>query len=454
MATHITTHLPAQKTFHYLRGVPLLGNMPDFKRDRLGLFQRMARTADVCGMHFGPFTGVLFNKPEHIQSILVQHTYTFDKGQALHQILRPIIGDGLISSEGDFHRRQRKLMAPAFQPRQIANYAEIIGHYGEKSLQTWADGAVIDLIQQMSSITMSVIGKTLFGADVFSATDELGAAMLTAFEYVSHVILTPFRFPYSWPLPHNHRMRKATGLLRSYIQRFIDERRGNQHAHNDFLSLLLQARDDNDRPMSDEQVMTECLTLFGAGYETTAASLCWTWYLLCQHPEIYCKVQHEVDSVLQGRTPTYTDLEQLPYCLQVLKEALRLYPPAYTTYRGALDDIEIDGYQIRKGWAILLAPYTLHRREDVFPQPERFDPERFEPAREKLLPRHAYIPFGAGPRICLGLHFAMMESHLVLATLAQRASFALLPGQTIKPDLIDHLVLRPAGNLYATVKKR
>ena len=371
MATHITTHLPAQKTFHYLRGVPLLGNMPDFKRDRLGLFQRMARTADVCGMHFGPFTGVLFNKPEHIQSILVQHTYAFDKGQALHNILRPSSVMALISSEGDFHRRQRKLMAPAFQPRQIANYAEIIGHYGEKSLQTWADGAVIDLIQQMSSITMSVIGKTLFGADVFSATDELGAAMLTAFEYVSHVILTPFRFPYSWPLPHNHRMRKAAGLLRSYIQRFIDERRGNQHEHNDFLSLLLQARDDNDRPMSDEQVMTECLTLFGAGYETTAASLCWTWYLLCQHPEIYCKVQHEVDSVLQGRTPTYTDLEQLPYCLQVLKEALRLYPPAYATYRGALDDIEIDGYQIRKGWAILT--------RSVYATPPR---GRFPSARE------------------------------------------------------------------------
>jgi cytochrome P450 len=249
-------------------------------------------------------------------------------------------------------------------------------------------------------------------------------------------------------------MRKAAELLRTYMQRFIDERRANPGTRHDFLALLLEARDDEDQSMSDEQLMAECLTLFGAGYETTAAGLCWAWYLLCQHPEIYGKVQHEVDTVLQGRTPTYADLEHLPYCLQVLKEALRLYPPAYATCRRTLDDIEIDGYRVPKGWAVLLVPYTLHRREDAFPHPEVFDPERFAPAREKLLPRYAYVPFGAGPRICLGLHFSLMEGHLLLATLAQRVNFSLLPGQSMNPDLVDHLVLRPAGNLYATVEKR
>lgn len=454
MTTHIATRVPAQKTLHYLKGVPLLGNLPDFTRDRLGLFRRMARTADVCGIHFGPFPGILFNTPEYVQSILVQHAYAFDKGSAVHNIVRPAIGNGVVASEGDFHRRQRKLMAPAFQPRQIANYADIIGHYGEKTLQTWTDGSVIDLNQHMSNITMSVIGKTLFGADVFTATGELGAAMLVTFEYVSHAFSAPFQLPYSWPLPRHRRMRKAAALLRSYMQRFIDERRANPGAHDDFLALLLQARDDENQPMSDEQVMTECLTLFGAGYETTAAALCWVWYLLCQHPEMYRKVQLEVDSVLQGRTPTYADLERLPYCLQVLKEALRLYPPAYATCRRALDDIEIGGYCVRKGWAVLLVPYTLHRREDAFPQPERFDPDRFAPAQEKLLPRYAYIPFGAGPRICLGLHFSLMEGHLLLATLAQRVSFTLVPGQTMKPDLVDHLVLRPAEHVYARVTQR
>ena len=312
MTTHLTAHLPAPKTFHFLKGVPLLGNLPDFTRDRLGLFQRMARTADVCGIHFGPFPGILFNKPEHVQSILVQNAYAFDKGSALHKIVRPAIGNGLVSSESDFHRHQRKLMAPAFQPSQIASYAEIIGDYGERTQQSWTNGAVIDLTEQMSHITMSVISKTLFGADVFTTTGELGAAMLTTFEYVSHAFSAPFQLPYSWPLPRHRRMRKAAELLRTYMQRFIDERRANPGARHDFLALLLEARDDEDQSMSDEQLMAECLTLFGAGYETTAAGLCWAWYLLCQHPEIYGKVQHEVDTVLQGRTPTYADLEHLP----------------------------------------------------------------------------------------------------------------------------------------------
>lgn len=454
MTTQTTTHLPGQKQFCFLKGSPLLGNLPDFTKDRLALFRRMARAGDVCGIHFGPFPGVLFNKPEHIQSILVKHAYTFDKGPAVHRILRPSIGDGIVSSEGDFHRRQRKLMAPAFHARQVANYAEIIGYYGEQIQQTWDDGSVIDLNQHMSNLTMSVIGKALFGADVFTKTGELGAAMIMLFDFVSHNLSAPIQFPYSWPLPRHLRMRKAVGTLRTYMRRFIDEWRCDPRERNDFLSLLLQARDENGQPMSDDQVMTECVTLFGAGYETTAAALNWTWYLLCQHPEAYHKVQQEIDNALQGRTPTYADLEHLPYCLQVFKEALRLYPPAYATCRRALQDIEIDGYHIPKGWAVLLVPYALHRREDYFPHPETFNPERFTPEREKLLPRYAYMPFGAGPRICLGLHFAMLEGHLLLATIAQRTRFSLVPGQTIKPDLADHLVLRPASMLYARVTKR
>jgi len=242
--------------------------------------------------------------------------------------------------------------------------------------------------------------------------------------------------------------------LRTRIQRFIDERRNSPVERNDFLSILLQARDEDGEPMSNEQVMAECLTLFGAGHETTATALSWTWYLLCQHPERYQKVQQEVDSVLQGHTPTYADLARLPYCLQVFKEALRLYPPAYAFSRRALRDVEIDGYQVPKGSVVLLAPYTLHRREEYFPEPEQFDPGRFTPEREKQLPRYAFMPFGAGPRICIGLYFAMMEGHLLLATIAQRASFSLVPGQTIEPDPVHHLALRPAGVVHVTVKKR
>ncbi len=454
MTTQVETTIHKPKTLRYLSGYPLVGNMPDFSKDRLGLLKLMAQKGDVYGMHFGPFPAILFNKPEHVHSILVEHAYDFDKGIAIHNTFRPTIGDGIFSSEGDFHRHQRKLMSAPFQPRHIASYADIMGYYGEQIQQTWPDGAVIDVNQQMTNLTMSIIGKALFDADVFTETDELGAAMTVTTEYVSHTLSTLLPPPYSWPTPRNRRTHKAAQVLRTRIQRFIDERRNSVVEGNDFLSILLQARDEDGKPMSNEQVMAECLTLFGAGHETTATALSWTWYLLCQHPERYQKVQQEVDSVLQGRTPTYADLARLPYCLQVFKEALRLYPPAYAFSRRALRDVEIDGYRVPKGAVVLLAPYTLHRRGEYFPEPEKFDPERFTPEREKQIPRYAFMPFGAGPRICIGLYFAMMEGHLLLATIAQRASFSLVPGQSIEPDPVHHLALRPAGVVNVTVKKR
>jgi cytochrome P450 len=396
----------------------------------------------------------LFNKPEHVHSILVEHAYDLDKGGAVHSLARPVIGDGLSTSEGDFHRHQRKLMAPSFQPSHIASYAEIMGYYGEHIQQTWPDGATIDVNRHMTNLTMSIIGKALFDADVFTETDELGAAMIIVLEYFSHGISTIWPLPYNWPLPRNRRTHKAVQVLRNHMQRFIDERRHHPTECNDFLSILLQARDEDGAPMSDEQVMAECLTLFVAGHETTATALAWTWYLLCQHPLSYQQVQQEVDRVLQGRTPTFDDLARLPYCLQVFKEAMRLYPPAYIAARQALREVEIDGYRLPKGRVVLLAPYTLHRREEYFPEPETFDPARFTPQREKQLPRYAYLPFGAGPRICIGMYFAMMEGHLLLATLAQRVSFTLVPGQIIIPDPLHHVTLRPTGAVQVTVKKR
>jgi cytochrome P450 len=428
--------------------------MPDFLKDRLSFLQRMAHEGDVCGMHFGPYPCILFNKPEHVHSILVEHAYDFDKGLAIHNLFRPVFGNGIFSSEGDFHRYQRKLIAPSFQPRRIASYADIMGYYGERIQQTWTDGAVIDVNRQMTDLTLSIIGKALFDADVFTETDELGAAMTTALAYVTHGFSVLLPLPYSWPTPRNRRTHTAVQVLHNHIRRFIDERRSNPTERNDFLSILLQARDEDGQPMSDEQVMAECLILFVAGHETTATALTWAWYLLCQHPEWYQKVQQEVDSVLQGRTPTYADLAHLPYCLQIFKEALRLYPPAYAMSRQALHDVEIDGYRISKNWIVFLAPYTLHRQEEFFPEPEHFDPERFSPEREKLLPRYAYLPFGAGPRICIGMHFALMEGQLLLATLAQRVSFSLVPSQTIVPDAAHHLTLRPTGAVHVTVKKR
>ena len=454
MATALKTDTDNPKKFHYIQGLPFLGNLLEFNSDRLGTLQRVAQAGDVYGLRFGPFPVILFNKPEHVHALMVEHAYDFDKGVAIHNTFRPTIGDGIFSSEGEFHRRQRKLISPPFQPRHIASYAETMGHYSEQIQRTWSDGSVIDVNQQMTNLTMSIIGKTLFDADVFTETDELGAAMTTLFGYITHRLSLLVAPPYSWPTPSNSRAHRAAALLRNRISHFIEVRRNHPIDRNDFLSILLQAKDEDGNPMSDEQVMAECLTLFGAGHETTATALAWTWYLLCQHPEIYEKVQQEVDNTLQGRTPSYADLAHLPYCLQVFKEAMRLYPPAYVFSRLALRNMEVDGYMIPKGFTVMFAPYTLHRRTDYFPDPERFDPERFTPEREKQLPRYAYLPFGAGPRVCIGMYFAMMEGHLLLATLAQRVSFSLLPDQAIKPDPIHHLTLRPAGAVNVAVRKR
>ena len=454
MATQIKPETDTPKQFSYLKALPVLGNLPDFNKDRLGLLKRMASAGDVYGLHFGPLPAIMFNKPEHIHSILVEHAYDFDKGLAIHNTFRPAIGDGIFSSEGDFHRHQRKLISPPFQPRHIASYAETMSYYSEQIQKTWPDGSTIDINQQMTNLTLSIIGKALFDADVFSEADELGAAMKATLYYITHSLSSLFPAPYNWPTPINRRAHKAGEIIRSYISGFIQERRNNPSDRNDFLSILLQARDDEGKPMSDDQVMAECLTLFGAGHETTATALTWSWYLLSQHPEVYQKVQQEVDSVLQGRTPEYADLARLPYCLQVFKEAMRLYPPAYSFSRRALRDVEIDGYQVKKNMVVLLTPYTLHRREEYFPNPEAFEPERFTPEREKQLPRYAYMPFGAGPRICIGLHFAMMEGHLLLATLAQRASFSLVPGQNIVADPVHNVALRPRGVVNMIVSKR
>lgn len=442
------------RTVPFLQGHPLLGNLPEFSRDRLGLFRRAAMLGDVSGLHLGRLPVIFFNRPEDIHCVLVERADDFDKGYLIHQVFRPLLGDGLFSSEGTLHRRQRRLMAPAFQPRTIAGYIDTMGFYGEQLQQRWFEGSKINLNQQMTTLTMSIIGKALFDVDVFNETHELGAAITATTAYATRAISRLLPVPYSWPTPLHRRTHRAVARLRQMLQDLIDERRSAPERRRDLLSLLLQTCTEDGEPMSDEQVMAECQILFVAGHETTATALAWSWYLLCLHPPIYARLQAEVDRVLRGRTPTVDDLPSLPYCLQVFKESLRLYPPAFMIVRQALRDLDIHGYPVRRKSLVLISPYTLHRRLDCFPDPESFNPERFSPEREKHLPRGAFLPFGAGSRICIGMHFALMEGQLLLATLAQRVHFRLVPGQRILADPEHHLTLRPASPINVSVSRR
>lgn len=453
MATQVTAK-PGKTipTFHEL---PVIGSMFTHQRDRLNLYVRLMEAyGDIAHIQYGPFPVVIMNSPELIHGVLVEHANDFDKGEGTRKAFQPIIGDGLFISDGELHRRQRKLMAPSFQPRHIINYADSMVSYGEQIQQGWQDGAVIDINREMTHVTMSIVGKVLFDADVFTEADELGAAMTVVLEQTNYTLSHILALPLSWPVPRSIRTRKALAVLDKRIHQMIDERKANASERNDFLSVLLESKDEDGNSMSDKLVRDEALTLFAAGHETTSTALTWAWYLLTKHPEVYQKMQQEIDSVLQGRVPTHADLARLPYTLQVLKESMRLYPPAYAMVRAALHDMDLDGYPIHKQDVIIIAIYATHRRADFFPDPEKFEPERFTPEREKQLPRYAYMPFGAGPRICIGNHFAMMEGHLLLATLAQRVTFELVPGPEAVPDPTKTITIRPQNSMKMIVRRR
>jgi cytochrome P450 len=438
-----------------LRGEPFWGSMARLNKDRLGFLQEVVRqSGDVGSFRLGPVRTILINAPHLIQAVLVEHGASFGKTPPVLRSLRLMIGENLLTLEGDPHRRHRKLMAPALTPRHIAGYAGTMVDYAARVQQAWADGGVIDLVKESTALTMSIGGKTLFDIDVFDETSALGAAIANNMAYLNYLISHFITPPLWWPTPRHRRARATIALVNQRVHAMIAERRGapDLNQRSDLLSRLVQARGEDGTGLSDQEVFHEALTVFAASHETTAKTLAWTLYELARHPPIAARVQAELDTVLQGRTPRYSDLPRLPYTLQVIKEALRLYPPAYVISRQALRDVMLDGYRVAKGTAVFLCVYTMHRRPDLYPQPETFAPERFSAENERRLPRHAYLPFGAGAHICLGGHFALMELHLVLATWLQRHGITLMPGQTIEPA--PAFVLQPARAIMAITHRR
>ncbi len=453
MATQVK--VAATKPIPTIPELPVVGSLMVYNHDPLNFNLRaFDKFSDIVKFHFGPFPAILINAPELARSVLVEHVYDFDKGESMHKAFQPIIGNGIFISEGDFHRQQRKLLAPSFQPRHIAGYADTMAVYSEQIQQGWPEGMTIDIGQQMTYLTMSIVGKVLFDADVFTETDDLGAAMSTLFSFANYSLSHLFPIPLNWPVSRSRQARKALTVLDGRIQKMIEVARESGEERDDFLSVLLKSKDEDGHGMSDKQIRDEVLTLFGAGHETTATALTWVWYMLAQHPALYDNVIAEVDTVLQGRTPTYADLAKLPYSLQVLKETMRLYPPAYAVSRVALHDMEIGGYPIHKKEAVIISIYAIHRRADLFSDPEKFDPDRFTLENEKQLPRYAYMPFGAGPRVCIGNHFALMEGQLLLAALAQRVRFTLVPGQHPLPDPTKTITTRPDKDIKMVVSRR
>jgi cytochrome P450 len=317
----------------------------------------------------------------------------------------------------------------------------------------WAEGEAINLADEMIRLTLWIVGKVLFGADVLGEASELGEALTYTFRHFVDEMTNPVHLPQSWPTPQNRRAREAVARVDATIYRIIEERRRTGEESSDLLSVLLHAQgEDGSVSMSDRQVRDEAITLFIAGHETTATALAWSWYLLSKHPDVYARMRAEGDRVLGGRLPTIADLPNLPYTLQIFKEALRLYPPSYAFTRRAISPVQLGAYHIPRGATIVISPYTLHRRPILFPDPERFDPERFTPQQEQSIPHYAYIPFSTGSRICLGMHFALLEGHLILAALAQHVVFEFAGTRSIEPEPL--LTLRPKGGVPMVVRRR
>jgi len=436
------------------KGTWLTGSLAEFRRDVFGFYERCARDFGPC-VSFRPGWHLvcLLNSPEFIEHMLANTTQNFSKHNYIMRMLVPLLGNGLLTSEGSFWLRQRRLAQPAFQRQRIAAYGETMVAYTQRMVDRWQEGETRDLHGEMMRLALEITAKTLFGADVANESRAVGEAL----EILMHDFLARWdrllTLPLWIPTPGNLRIRRSRQRLNEIIYQIIKQRRTTGENLGDLLSLLLHARDEDDGTgMTDRQLRDEVMTLFLAGHETTANALGWIWYLLAQNPEVETALAAELNNVLGGRTAAAADLPQLPYTEAVVLEALRLYPPIWWFGRLALHDFEIGGFRVPGGTMVLVSQWLMHRDPRYFEEPLRFRPERWLQGLAKQLPKYVYFPFGGGPRICIGKDFAMTEIALVLATVVPRFRFSLAPGQAVEPR--PAVSLRPAGGIQAVVHKK
>ena len=408
---------------------------------------------DIAHYRIGPQHLFLFNHPDLIRDVLVTNQKNFHKSRGLERAKR-LLGNGLLTSEGEFHLRQRRLAQPAFHRQRIAAYAATMTDFAGRTRSQWTDGATVDMHTEMMRLTLGIVAKTLFDADVDSEAAEIGSAMTAAFESFNYAMLPFTEYLDRLPIPAVRRFNAARDRLDSTIYRMIRERRASGEDRGDLLSMLLLAQDTegDGTSMSDAQLRDEALTIFLAGHETTANALTWTWYLLSQHPGVEARLHSELDSTLAGRLPTYENLPALPYTRMVLAESMRLYPPAWAIGRRALEDFEAGGFTVPAGSVVLMSQYIMHRDSRFFPEPERFDPERWTPEHQAERPKFSYFPFGGGARVCIGEQFAWMEGILLIAAIAQQWRMRLVPDHVV--DLQPLITLRPKYGMKMTLERR
>ena len=417
----------------------------------LEYFSGIAREyGDIAGLRILNFKTIFINHPDLIEEVLVTNARLYSKGRVL-RANRHVFGEGLLTSEGDFWLRQRRLTQPAFHRARIASYATTMVDYAQRMMDGWRSGEERDAHAEMLRLTLQIVGKTLFDADVERDAQDVGKSLELLLEIGANFRRTIF-VPHWLPTPANLRVKREVAQIEKIIYRIIGERRASGRDAGDLLSMLLAAQDEDGSRMTDKQLRDETITLFLAGHETTAGTLSWTWWLLAQNPAVEAKLHQELDAVLGDRAPTLDDLPRLVYAGHVITESLRLYPAAWGLARLAVEDHEIAGYPVTKGMGVTMAQWVVHRDTRWYDAPEEFRPERWENDLLKRLPRFAYFPFGGGPRQCIGNTFALMEATLILATIARKFRLRLVADHPVVP--LASITLRPRYGVRVVLEAR
>lgn len=446
---------PSARKIPQLPGLPVIGNLPDFNRSRLALYRKIY---DQCGdigiYHLFSKAFAVTSNAELTRQLLLETHADFERSPVM-VMMKPILGEGMLTTNNTANSQQRQWILPVFQADRYAGYAEIILAQTRKFSQNWVAGQPLNLSKTLQELTLAIISEALFSTDVLQDCPDFVQAVTNMLHYTDQRLKLTVPIPLSWPLPINQKLKAALKPMDQLLEKLIQSRRealveAPNAGLDDLLGLLLKVQDSQtQQPLSNRQIRDQIMTFLFAGHETTAHTLSWTFYLLGKHPEVYERLQQELATTLRGQAPTYDDLRQLPYTLQVIKEALRLYPAAYAYGRTATRPLQLGDYHIPKGLVVLACPYMMHRRPDYFPKPEQFDPDRFTLEREAQIPRFAYLPFGAGPRACIGRQFALMEAQLILAALAQPFRFELLNEAGIWPEPM--VTLRPSTGIQVKV---
>ncbi len=436
----------------------LFGWFREFRRDPLAFLEQCARRyGGVAKFTAPPITGFVLSDPEWTRHVLERRANRYGKGRAFRRLTR-YVGHGILFTDGERWRTGRRLVQPAFTREKLAAMEQPMMAAIGALLERWQRSAIgrgepFDASREMAKLALDVVGRALLGQDLALRLEEFSEIVTRQLHHANYLVTTAFPLPHFVPTRRNRRARADTRRGFAELDAAISDRRRSGLDRDDLLSCLLAAFDDPECGyMTEQQVRDELLTFLGAGHETTAVTLSWTWYLLSAHPEAEARLHDELERVLGGRAPTFADLAALGYTRRVIDEALRLYPPAWAMGREALVEDEIAGQRVPRGAAVFVSPWVMQRHPDHWEDPERFDPDRFLPERSRGRPRYAYFPFGGGPRRCIGDQFALLELPLVLASVAQRYRLRLVPGQDVTPYPL--FTLRPRQGIRMTLEAR